>query len=184
MGDRIAWHETRPLSGKRVLVTRARKQASALSFRLEALGAEVIELPAIEITQSSEHKQALETAVASIDKYDWLVLTSVNGVNLFFDHLHALGTRPESLHGLNITAIGPETARAISAYGFAVSVTASTYTAEGLLDSLQPMNLQGARVMLARAEGSRPVLPDGLSPNGRHRRRILHLRSRRPQRNS
>ncbi len=166
LSKQLSWFDTRPLSGKRILVTRARKQASALSFRLAALGAEIIELPAIEITQTSEHKQALETAVTSITKYDWLVLTSVNGANLFFDRLQALGTRPESLHGLNITAIGPETARAISAYGFAVSVTASTYTAEGLLDSLQPMNLQGARVMLARAEGSRPVLPDGLSQMG------------------
>ena len=162
LSKQISWFETRPLSGKRVLVTRARKQASALSFRLAALGAEVIELPAIEITQSPEHKQALETAVASIDKYDWLVLTSVNGVNLFFDRLHALGPPPESLNGLKIAAIGPETARAIEERGFSVAVTASTYTAEGLLDSLQPMNLQGARVMLARAEGSRPILPDGL----------------------
>ena len=166
LSKQIAWFETRPLSGKRVLVTRARKQASALSFRLAALGAEVIELPAIEITQSPEHKQALETAVDSIDKYDWLVLTSVNAVNLFFDRLQALGAPPETLNGLNIAAIGPETAKTISAYGFAVSVTASTYTAEGLLDSLKAMNLQGTRVMLARAEGSRPILPEGLTRMG------------------
>ena len=166
LSKQISWFETRPLSGKRILVTRARKQASALSFRLTALGAEVIELPAIEITQSSGHKKALETAVATIDKYDWLILTSANGVNLFFDRLHALGTRPKSLNSLRIAAIGPETAKAISAYGFAVSVTASTYTAEGLLDSLKAMNLQGARVMLARAEGSRPILPEGLTRMG------------------
>ncbi len=164
--EKIGWHETRPLSGKRILVTRARKQASALSFRLSALGAEVIELPAIEITQSHKHKKALETAVASIPKYDWLILTSVNGANFFFDRLQALGARPETLNGLKIAAIGPETAKAISGHGYEVAVTASTYTAEGLLDSLKAMNLLGARVMLARAEGSRPTLPDGLAQLG------------------
>ena len=164
--DRIAWHETRPLSGKRVLVTRARKQASALSFRLAALGAEVIELPSIEITQSPEHERALEAAVVNVHRYDWLILTSVNGVNLFFDRLQAAGTPPDSLDGLKIAAIGPETAKAISSYGFTVSVTASTYTAEGLLESLHPADFQGARVMLARAKGSRPVLPAGLQEMG------------------
>ena len=164
--DKIAWSENRPLSNKRILVTRARKQASALSFRLEALGAEVVELPAIEITQSSEHKQALESAVTHAHEYDWLVLTSVNGVKLFFDRLKSLGARPETLNGLNIAAIGPETAKAVTRSGFSVAVTASTYTAEGLLDSLRPIDLQGARIMLARAEGSRPVLPEGLTKMG------------------
>ena len=164
--EKMGWHETRPLYGKRILVTRARKQASALSFRLSALGAEVIELPAIEITQSHEHKKALETAVAGIPKYDWLILTSVNGVNLFFDRLQSVGARPETLNGLKIAAIGPETAKAISGHGYEVAVTASTYTAEGLLDSLQAVGMKGARIMLARAEGSRAVLPDGLVQMG------------------
>ena len=117
----MGWHETRPLSGKRVLVTRARKQASALSFRLSALGAEVIELPAIEITQTPKHKQALDSAATSAHEYDWLVLTSINGVNLFFDRLQATGSRPEALNALNIAAIGPETAKAIASHGYEVS---------------------------------------------------------------
>lgn len=166
LGKQIAWSETRPLSGKRILVTRARKQASALSFRLVALGAEVIELPAIEIAQSPEHRQALETAIAGIPKYDWLILTSVNGVDLFFDRMQAVGARHEILDGVRIAAIGPETAKAIAGRGCKVAVTASTYTAEGLLDSLRTQPLSGVRVMLARAEGSRPVLPEGLTKMG------------------
>ena len=85
--DQISWHETRPLSNRRILVTRARKQASALSFRLATLGAEVIELPAIEITQSPDHRKALEEAVGRVHEYDWAIFTSVNGVSLFFDRL-------------------------------------------------------------------------------------------------
>ncbi len=166
LSDKIAWHNARPLSNKRILVTRARKQASALTFRLAALGAEVIELPAIEITQSPEHRQALNTAVEHISEYDWLVLTSVNGVNLFFDRLQALDARPETFNSLKVAAIGPETARAITKYGFSVEVTASTYTAEGLLDSLRPIELRGSRMLLARAEGSRPILPEGLTRLG------------------
>lgn len=166
LGKQTAWFETRPLSGKRILVTRARKQASTLSFRLAVLGAEVIELPAIEITQTPEHIQALDSAVTRAHKYNWLVLTSVNGATLFFDRLQALGARLESHSGLNIASIGPETARAIENHGFSVAVTASTYTAEGLLSSLSGMNLQGTRVMLARAEGSRPILPEGLTRLG------------------
>ncbi len=164
--EQISWHETRPLSNKRVLVTRARRQASALSFRLAALGAEVIELPAIEITQSPEHRKTLETAVTRAGEYDWAIFTSVNGVSLFFDRLQAIGAQPDSLDGLKLAAIGPETAKAIVRYGFSVSLTASTYTAEGLLDSLRPLDMRGAKVMLARAEGSRPVLPEGLMQMG------------------
>ena len=166
LGEKTPWYNNRPLSSRRILVTRARKQASALSFRLAALGAEVIELPAIEITQSPEHRQAIDAAVEHIREYGWLVLTSVNGANLFFDRWRALRQASNSLNGLKIAAIGPETAKAIGNYGFSVSVTASTYTAEGLLESLKAMNLQGARVMLARAEGSRPILPDGLAQMG------------------
>lgn len=166
LSDRISWYKNRPLSNKRILVTRARKQAGVLSFRLAALGAEVIELPVIEIIQSYNHRQTLEKAVSRIHEYDWLVLTSVNGVNLFFDRLGTLGPRPESLNGLNIAAIGPETAKAIDKYGFQVAISASTYTAEGLLESLHPIDLRGVRVMLARAEGSRHILPDGLTKMG------------------
>ena len=97
--DQISWHETRPLSNRRILVTRARKQASALSFRLTALGAEVIELPAIEITQSPDHRKALEEAVGCVHEYDWAIFTSVNGVSLFFDRWRTLGARPDSLNG-------------------------------------------------------------------------------------
>ena len=164
--DQISWHETRPLSNRRILVTRARKQASALSFRLAALGAEVIELPAIEITQSPDHRKALEEAVGCVHEYDWAIFTSVNGVSLFFDRWRTLGARPDSLNGLKLAAIGPETAKTIESYGFPVSVTASTYTAEGLLDSLTALDMQGARVMLPRAEGSRPVLLAGLTKMG------------------
>ncbi len=162
----ISWHETRPLSNRRVLVTRARKQASALSFRLTALGAEVIELPAIEITQSPDHKKALEDAVGRVHEFDWAIFTSVNGVTLFFDHWRTVSADPDSLNGLKFAAIGPETAKAIADYGFPISVTASTFTAEGLLDSLQSLNMDSAKVMLARAEGSRPVLPTGLKEMG------------------
>ena len=166
LGDQTSWHDTRPLSNRRILVTRARKQASALSFKLAALGAEVIELPAIEITQSPDHRKALEDAVGSVHEYDWAIFTSVNGASLFFDRWRTLGARPGALNGLKLAAIGPETAKAIESNGLTVAVTASTYTAEGLLDSLKALDMHGARVMLPRAEGSRPVLPFGLREMG------------------
>jgi uroporphyrinogen III methyltransferase/synthase len=156
----LAWFETRPLFGRTVVVTRAREQASALVARLEDLGAEVLELPAIEITP-------IDVAVPDLAGYEWLVFTSANGVRAFFvDGLRAAGLDARALAGVRIAAIGPGTARALERFGLHADLVPERFVAESLLEAFPDPTAPGARVLLARAEVARDVLPDGLTERG------------------
>ncbi|MCH8089526.1 MAG: uroporphyrinogen-III C-methyltransferase [Chloroflexi bacterium] len=162
----LNWYEAGPLFGKTVLVTRSRKQASALSARLAREGADVIELPAIEIHQSPENVAALDRAIDSIDDYSWIVFTSVNGVEAFFDRLRAKGLDISALNGAKTCAIGSATARAIEDRGARVHLVPKKYVAEAVLEEFEGMDIRGARFLLPRAEGSRPLLVEGLKARG------------------
>jgi uroporphyrinogen III methyltransferase / synthase len=156
----LAWFETRPLFGRSVVVTRAREQASELRTRLEDLGAEVIELPAIEITP-------VDFTVPALDAYEWLVFTSANGVQAFFDRgLTPAGLDARALAGVRVAAIGPGTARELAARGIRVDLVPERFVAEALLDAFPAPATSTARVLLARAEQARDVLPDGLGTRG------------------
>src|SRR5690349_12535283 len=113
---RIQENAAQPLAGKRILVTRARSQAGTLQQRIEALGGEVVLFPTIEI-QAPASYEALDRAIRSITSYQWLIFTSVNGVERFFDRLAPLGRSMTDLQALEIAAIGPETADRLRKHG-------------------------------------------------------------------
>src|SRR5580658_6307620 len=156
----------RPLSGVRVLVGRARHQASALSNELHKLGATVLEIPFIEIRKPRSLKP-LDSALMNLDVYDWLVLTSVNGVEAMWDRLAKLRLPKTALKRLNIAAIGPATKKAIEQRGVGVDVVPKEYVAESVVRSLR-RRVKGKRVLLVRAKVARDVIPRELRKAGAH----------------
>lgn len=144
------------------MVTRKRAQASDLVARLGELGAEVIESPAIEIVDPADGGEALRAAVGAIGTYDWLVLTSPNGVHRTFAHV----PDARALAGVRVAAIGPGTAAALASYRVVADVVPERFVAESLLAALPTPPPDGGRVLLARAAVARDVLPDGLRDAG------------------
>jgi uroporphyrinogen-III synthase len=149
-----------PLLGWRILVTRAGKQADGLSGPLRERGAEVIEIPTIQINPPHSYKP-LDNALKNIAEYDWLILTSVNGVEAVFERMNKLGIPASKLEHLQVAAIGPATKKAIEAQGLNVSVTPDKYVAESVVEALQGKT-EGKRILLARAKVARDVLPSEL----------------------
>jgi uroporphyrinogen-III synthase len=152
------------LKGERILITRAREQADKLSVALAELGAEPVEIPAIEIRPAKSY-EALDLALQNIESYDWLILTSVNGVRVFFSRLEAVGLGPERLLHLDIAAIGPATAAAIEEHGLPVDVVPDEYVAESVVEALRSQ-VQGKRVLLVRAKVARDLIPQELRAAG------------------
>jgi uroporphyrinogen III methyltransferase/synthase len=162
----IGWLERRPLLGRAVVVTRARAQASDLAERLRALGAAVVELPAIRIAPLPDGPE-LEAAAGRLGDYGMLVLTSVNGVDALFERLAARGLDARSLPAeATVVAIGPATAERLAARGVRADLVPDRYVAEGVLDALAERSIAGIRALVARARGSRPDLVDGLRARG------------------
>lgn len=153
-----------PLTGWRILTTRASKQSGGLAKPLRELGAEVIEIPTIQINPPSSYKP-LDSALKKISDYDWLILTSVNGVEAVFERLKKLKMPVSSLKHLQIAAIGPATKKAIEAQGLNVTVTPEKYIAESVVEALRGKT-EGKRVLLARAKVARDVLPNELKTAG------------------
>ena len=162
----LDWYERRPLFGRRVVVTRARAQAGELSRKLEALGAEVLEFPTIEI-QPPRDFGPLDEAIQNLDSFDWLVFTSVNGVEAFVGRLkhHGLDLRAIPRHA-KVAAIGPATAQGVEKAGLRVDVTPEEYRAEALIGALKGDSLEGKRVMIPRAKVAREILPEKLREVG------------------
>jgi uroporphyrinogen III methyltransferase / synthase len=184
--EALAWLERRPLHGRRVVVTRARAQASGLGVTLRGLGAEVVELPAIRIEPRTESKK-VRRAVARIGEYALICLTSPNGAHLLFDAMRevgldarAFGGAPKQQQvgkvgssagdrtrvGMTIAAIGPGTARALAEHGIVADVVPERFVAEALVEALAGVEIEGRRVLVARAAEARDVLPDALRGRG------------------
>jgi uroporphyrinogen-III synthase len=153
-----------PLSGLRILVGRARHQASALSSGLRELGAEVVEIPFIEIRKPRSYK-SLDSALKRLHDYDWLILTSVNGVDALWERLRKLRLTRRQLKHLKIAAIGPATRKAIEKRGLKVDVVPEQYVAESVVESLRDQ-VAGKSVLLARAKVARDVIPSELRKLG------------------
>jgi uroporphyrinogen-III synthase len=153
-----------PLSGVRVLVGRARHQASALSGELRKLGARVIEIPFIEIRKPRSFK-LLDSALRDLASYDWLILTSVNGVEAMWERLAKLRLTKTGFKHLRIAAIGPVTKKAIEQGGRRVDVVPREYVAESVVRSLR-RRVKGKRVLLVRAKIARDVIPRELRRAG------------------
>ena len=154
----------RVLAGKRVLVTRAVQQAGKLSEGLRALGAEPVEVPVLEI-QPPASFEPLDRALRALGSYDWLVLTSANTVQVLSGRAAALGLSLTSKAELKVAAVGEATAAAARDAGFAVSLVPETYVAESLVRCLEGQ-VAGKKVLLARAEVARDVIPDALRAAG------------------
>src|SRR5215467_7715749 len=157
--------ESKSLNGWRILVTRASHQAYALSEPLRQLGATVMEVPTIEI-RSTGNRGPLEHALLKIDHYDTLILTSVNGVEIFFDRYNRLGLPIVDMQHLRVVAIGPATARAIQSEGLSVSIVPEKYVAESVVEALRGKISQWSRVLIVRAKVARDVLPNELEKMG------------------
>ena len=152
------------LAGERVLVGRAKHQASALSARLRELGAQVLEIPFIEISKPRSSRP-LDEALLNFRNYDWLILTSVNGVEALRAHLQKLRLPVSTLRGWKVCAIGPATKAALEDLGLKVDVVPKEYVAESVVRSLRS-KVKGKRVLLARARVARDVIPQQLRKLG------------------
>jgi uroporphyrinogen III methyltransferase/synthase len=155
--ERLRWFEDRPLSGVSVAVTRARAQASGLASRLHALGAEVVEAPAIRISP-------LGGSLPDLRGYDLVCLTSPNGVRLLLERMASAGIDARALSGARIAAIGPGTAAALREHGLIADVVPERFVAEGLVEALADVPV--SRALVARAAEARDVLPDALRERG------------------
>lgn len=154
----------RPLSGKRIVVSRACDQAPALSFPLRELGAEVLEIPFIEIRPPASW-QRLDEALLEIHNYDWLILTSVNGVKALAERIQHLGLDLLNFVHLKIAAIGPATEQALEEQQFMVDVVPEKYVAEAVVSALRAQ-VKGQRILLVRAKVARDVIPQELRKAG------------------
>lgn len=154
----------KPLAGQRILVTRARHQAKALAARLRRLGATIVAIPSIEI-RSPRSYRPLDCALRRIDQYDWLILTSVNGVEALIARLRRLRKSPRDSRHLRVAAIGPATKAEAERRGLRVQVMPAEYVAESVVRALR-RRVKGKRVLLVRARVARDVLPNALRRAG------------------
>ena len=162
----LAWFDKRPLSGKRIVVTRARAQASGFAARLRELGAEVVQLPVVRIAPP-EDPAPLRRAAEEAGSYDWIVFTSANGVDRFFATLAEAGKDARALGGVRACAIGPATGEALARHGIRADLVPDEFVAEAALEALSSATeLAGKRILIPRAAEARPVLPDGLRERG------------------
>ncbi|TCS83471.1 uroporphyrinogen-III C-methyltransferase [Tepidibacillus fermentans] len=163
--EKLQWFEKKPLFGKRILVTRARSQASELSSLIQELGGEPVEFPVIKIVppkDSSGYNQAIQ----QLEQFDWVIFTSVNGVQSFFDKLKEMRVDIRKMTKARIAAIGPKTAQLLEEKGLIVDVLPQEFRAEGLLDSIKDQLQPAQKVLLPRADIARKILPEQLREKG------------------
>lgn len=161
----LEWFGKGPLHGKRVLVTRARAQASSLVEQLEALGADVIEFPTIEIIEIAD-KKLIDITLKEIKNYTWVVFTSANSVLFFIKELARLGIDIRSLAGLKLCAIGPKTSQVLSSYGLMAEYQPQNFSAQGIVDGLMGRLTPDDNILLPTAQESFMTVCDALSQNG------------------
>jgi len=162
--DKFNWYETLPLFGKRIVVTRDRRQAAELAEPLESLGAEALLLPMIEIREAAD-RAPLDEAITHLDSYDWLIFTSANGVRCFVDRLDHSARDLRSLKA-KICAIGPATRAAVEALHLKVDKMPEEYVAESLVKAFEGEDLNWRRILLPRAAVARDLVPMELRRRG------------------
>ncbi len=164
--ERFNWFEHLPLFGQRIVITRDREQAGDLAARLHELGAEVIEMPTIEIRPPLDCAP-LDHAIENLAAYDWLIFTSVNGVRFFLEHLDASRQDWRALRA-RIATIGPATRQAVERLHLKVDLTPEQFVAESLVAAFEHIDLAGRRILLPRAAVARDVVPSELAKRGAH----------------
>jgi uroporphyrinogen III methyltransferase / synthase len=166
--EKLAWFEKKPLFGKRILVTRARSQASELVDQIDELGGEAVEFPVIRTQAPSGQaaQQALHQAMKRLNEYDWVMFTSVNGVEHFFQTLRELKLDIRSMYKARIAAVGPKTAEALEQYGLQPERLPAKFQGDALPDALEGELKKGQRVLLPTADIARETLPAKLEELG------------------
>jgi len=157
--DTLAWFEKKPLFGKRTLITRSRKASRRMAKQIAEMGGDPVLFPTISI-EPPEDFGPLDRSIRGIDRFDWILFTSVNGVDAFFSRFFELRTDIREMGGPRIGAIGPVTAAAIEERGLKVSLLAKEFRAEGLLALLPRADVNGKRFLIPRAEKAREILPE------------------------
>ena len=163
--EELNWFERLPLFGKRIVTTRTREQSTAMREALEALGAEAVEVPAIEI-RDPQSWQPLDEAIGRLEKFDYLVFTSANGVKKFLHRLPDSDRDVRDLKGLRIGAIGPGTAAELAKTGIRADFVPREYRAEGLIEFFQDVDIRGKAFLIPRAKVARDILPAALEKMG------------------
>ena len=163
--ETLQWFEQKPLFGKGIVITRPEKQADDLSLLLEREGAYVFHFPTIKIGPPRDWR-SLDASLNTLDTYNWIIFTSVNGVQYFFDRLFALSKDIRDLKGIKICCIGPATAKQVKEKGIKVDLVPEQYISEGILQSFASVNMQGQKVLIPRAAQARDILPEGLKKMG------------------
>jgi len=163
--DELSWFDKKPLFGKRIVITRARAQASSLVSNLSKLGALCIEIPTIQIIGPKD-TIPLKKSIKNIKDYDWLVFTSVNGVKFFFDTLFDMGYDVRVLGHLKFACIGPVTKERLKNYGIISDILPKTYRAESVIDAFSTVEIKNKKILLPRAKQARTILPEELTKMG------------------
>jgi len=163
--EKMRWFETRPLMGRCIVVTRAREQASDLVKRLSDLGAECLECPTIKVSPPQDVKP-LDRAMENLSSYDWLIFTSVNGVNFFFERLFQKNKDVRALKDIHTAVIGPATEKRLFDFGLKSDIVPESYRAESVVKAFAGKDVTGRKILLPRAKEARPVLPLELKKMG------------------
>jgi len=163
--EKMQWFENKPLFGKRIIITRARKQASDLVKMLSDLGADCIESPSIKVIAPADYTP-MDNSIENLSKFDWIVFTSVNGVEYFFDRLFSNGYDVRKLHTMKTACIGPATAEKLRGFGLKSDIIPKNYRAESVVDAFQNEAVKDKNILIPRAEQARPVLPVELKKMG------------------
>jgi len=169
--DKLRWFDTQPLFGKKIVVTRTRNQASKLTRLLSSLGARTIEFPTIEI-KKMEDLSGFRKSLASIEKYKWIVFTSQNAINIFFDELFTAGRDVRSLGGIKIAVIGKASGDELKQYGVVPDMIPQKFVAESLLDEFKKLNISGQKIFIPCSADARMALTEGLNAMGAEAERV------------
>jgi uroporphyrinogen III methyltransferase/synthase len=163
--DQLQWFDNRPLSGRKIIVTRTAEQAGEFSNMLTVLGATVFECPTIKIVEPDSW-QELDSAILKLSSIDWVVFTSANAVRFFFERLATLGFDSRSFDSCKVCAVGPKTAEAVKLYGIRPDLIPTEYKAEGIIAEFSKLNITGKSILFPRADLAREVIPTQLQQMG------------------
>lgn len=156
---------TNSLQGRRILVTRAAEQAAEFTEQLRQRGAVVVECPTIQLVPPRQW-DAVDAAIHQLSSFDWLILTSVNGVRFFFSRLQELGRSVHNLQSCKVCAVGPKTAEALQELGITPDLAPEQFTGEGIVAAFQVIDLQAKRMLFPKADGARDLIPQQLRSMG------------------
>jgi uroporphyrinogen III methyltransferase/synthase len=163
--EKLRWFDNRPLSGRKIIVTRAADQAGEFSGLMASRGATVLECPTIKLVEP-ENWDELDAAIGMLNEFNWLILTSVNAVRFFFQRLNSLGCDSRALGTCKVCAVGPKTAEVIAGFGINPDLIPADYRAEGVVSEFAKLGISGQKILFPRADRARDIIPRELEQKG------------------